>query len=161
MQRFRWKIAVHFEIIYVFLQTCILPTVMPVQRLLLSPDAWFFALQWKLAHCMISCTVCKAVQCEARQCGIIQCARQGKAYTIKLGFVHWPIVLPAPKVQLQLHQGHRPLSPLRRTAMHCAMVCAMCCVQFAVCNVLCAMVCAMCNGHCPFSFSLLLRWVSV
>ena len=105
---------------------------MPVQRLLLSPDAWFFALQWKLVHCMISCTVCKAVQCEARQCGIIQCARQGKAYTIKLGFVHWPIVLPAPKVQLQLHQGHRPLSPLRRTAMHCAMVCAMCCVQWYV-----------------------------
>ena len=109
---------------------------MPVQRLLLSPDAWFFALQWKLVHCMISCTVCKAVQCEARQCGIIQCARQGKAYTIKLGFVHWPIVLPAPKVQLQLHQGHRPLSPLRRTAMLCAII--------LMYNVLYAIVCAIC-----------------
>ena len=148
--------------IYVFLQTCILPTVMPVQRLLLSPDAWFFALQWKLAHCMISCTVCKAVQCEARQCGIIQCARQGKAYTIKLGFVHWPIVLPAPKVQLQLHQGHRPLSPHCNALCNgmcnvlCTMVCALCCVQWylqcsvynGICNVQCVMDIALSHSVC-------------
>ena len=49
---------------------------------------------------------------------------RGKAYTIKLGFVHCPIVAGAPSAAAAPRQGHRPLPrlPSLNTALHCNLI---------------------------------------
>ena len=45
---------------------------------------------------------------------------RGKAYTIKLGFVHCPLCFPVHRVQLQQSwQGHRPLPVCLPSTLHC------------------------------------------
>ena len=158
MQRFRWKIAVHFEMIYVFLQTCILPTVMPVQRLLLSPDACFCCppVEACALHDQLYSVQGSAMWGQAMWNYTVCKARQGLHYKIRLcALAH---CVACTQSAAAAAPGTSP--PLSSSShcnalcnVMCAMVCAMCCVQWyvhcavynGICNVLCTMVFAMCN----------------
>ena len=99
---------------------------------------------------IVECALCTQHQYKTLIFGFALC--RGKAYTIKLGFVHCPIVAGAPSAAAAPRQGHRPLPrlPSLNTALQSdfagrvlrvglticlQMILAVCSVQCAVCSV--------------------------